>query len=155
MNFLCWFIDEWRMIWDISNIHKSHPPRHCFNISKHSSISVLFFHNFCIMFCVFFCWIFWKYLPRGRGFSRNFLPQTSGCCTVFVPTEWEFVLSKNSPGICSGGWSGLELTDTLITIDLLLKYVLALYAGFKILQSSQNKHQHVHIKVSPKILIVQ
>ena len=36
---------------------------------------------------------------------------------------------KNSPGVCPGGWSGLELTDTLITIDLLLKYVLALYAG--------------------------
>ena len=62
---------------------------------------------------------------------------------------------KKFPGDLPGGWSGLELTDTLITIDLLLKYVLALYAGFKILQSSQNTHQHVHIKVSPRILTVQ
>ena len=42
------------------DIHKSHPPRrvglfmfHCFNISKHISISVPVLHNFCLMFVFF------------------------------------------------------------------------------------------------------
>ena len=55
------------------------------------------------MFCVAFCWIL-KIIAPGSGF-----------CTFFVPGGGAFALSKNSPGFAlgGGGWSGLELTDTL------------------------------------------
>ena len=51
-----------------------------------------------------------------------FLPQGLGFRTLFVPEGWGFALSKkNSPRVCLGGWSGLELTDTLslLSIDYL------------------------------------
>ena len=72
MNFWCWFIVEWRMTWDTLNlIHKSHPPRsfdfhmfHCSNISKHISVSMLFF-IISISCFVFFCWIFKNNCPGG------------------------------------------------------------------------------------------
>ena len=63
---------------------------HCFNISKHMSISVrTVFHNFYLTFCIF-CWIYLKNC-LGVGFWHDFL---------FVQGRLE-------------GWSGLELTDTL------------------------------------------
>ena len=114
MNFLCLFIDEWRMIRDIFNIHKSHSPRSLgllyvslFNISKHISISVLFFIT-SVLFL--FCWIFEKNSPRGRVLARFFCPG--------------FALSLCPEGGGGGGGgnlpfqkiaqerSGLELTDT-------------------------------------------
>ena len=48
-------------------------------------------------------------MPRGWGFGTIFLLQGSDFHTFFVPGGGEFALLKNSPG----GWSGLELTDTL------------------------------------------
>ena len=71
------------------------------NNSKHISILVLFFITSVSCF-VFFCWIF-------ESNSTIFLPQGLRFRTFFVPAGWEFALSKNS----LGGWSGLELTDTL------------------------------------------
>ena len=55
---------------------------------------------------------FLKIIAPGWGFSTIFLPQGSGFRTLFVPGGGEFALSKNSPGLCPGGWSDLELTDT-------------------------------------------
>ena len=71
--------DEWRMISDIFNIHKSHPSRsfglymfhyfnisNCFNISKHISISVLFF-IISVSCVVFFAGVL-KIIAPGVGF---------------------------------------------------------------------------------------
>ena len=87
---------------------------HCFNVSKHISISVLFFFcNFCLMI-LFFCWIFENNCPRGWGFSTIFLSQGSGFRTVFVPRRVGNLPFQKIPwGFAWGGWSGLELTDTL------------------------------------------
>ena len=97
MNFLCWLTD-------ISNIHKSHTPRsfdfyvvHCFNISEHISISVLFFAGF------------FKIIAPGDGVS-HFL------CAWGVG-NWPF--QKFPQSLLGGGgrrWSGLELTDTLCDV---------------------------------------
>ena len=60
------------------------------NISKHFSISVLFFHNFYLMFCVF-CRIF-ETSRAGGGFR-----------TLFVPGGGEFALSKILRGLPGEG----------------------------------------------------
>ena len=78
---------------------------HCVNISKHISISVRFFIISVSCF-VFFCWIFENNCPWG---ARFFCPRGSGFRTFFVPGGWEIHPFKEFPG----GWSGLELTDTL------------------------------------------
>ena len=52
-------------------------------------------------------------MPWGWVFSTMFLPQVSGFRTFFVPGEWGIRPFKKFPGVCPGGWSGLELTDTL------------------------------------------
>ena len=108
MNFLCMFIDEWKMISDILNIHKSHPPRSfellyvlLFNISKHVSVSARLF-IISISCFVFFAGFLKIISPGGRRFGL-FLCLGSG----------EFALSKNFQGVCPGGWPGLELTDIL------------------------------------------
>ena len=123
MNFLCWLIDEWRMIRDILNIRKSHPSRsfgplyymfHCFNISRHISISVQFFIISVSSFAGFFCWIFENNCPGGGVLVRFFCPRGRDFALSLCPGGREFALSKISPGGCpGGGWSGLELTDTL------------------------------------------
>ena len=48
-------------------------------------------------------------------FGTIFLSQGSGFCTFVVPGVGQFALSKNSRGGggLPGGWSSLELTDTL------------------------------------------
>ena len=63
------------------------------------------------------------------GFSTIFLPQGSGFRTFFVLEGWGFALSKNSPGVCPEGWSGLELTDTLslLSVDYLYWPAATLY----------------------------
>ena len=84
---------------------------HCFNISKHISISLLFFITSVSCF-VFFCWIFENNCPRG-GVQDNFSAPGVGFCTFFVPKEWEIRPSKKlTRGLPRGEWSGLELTDT-------------------------------------------
>ena len=86
---------------------------HCFNISKHISISVLFFYNFCLMI-LFFAGFLKIIAPGGRGFSTIFLSQGSGFRTVFVPGRVGNLPFQKIPwGFAWGGWSGLELTDTL------------------------------------------
>ena len=74
MNFLCWLTD-------ILNIYESHTLRsfdfymfHCFNISKHISISVLFFAGFL------------KIIGPGNGVSHS------------VPRGWGIHPLKNSLG---------------------------------------------------------
>ena len=79
MNFLCWFIDEWRIICDILiSIKAAHQETlgfymfHCLNLSKHISISILFFIISVSCF-VLFCWIFERNCS-GSGFPTFFVP---------------------------------------------------------------------------------
>ena len=61
-----------------------------------------------------FCWIFENNCSRGWGFSTIFLSQGSGFRTVFVPGRVGNLPFQKIPwGFAWGGWSGLELTDTL------------------------------------------
>ena len=82
---------------------------HCFNISNHISISVLFF--IISVSCFGFCWIFESNCPGGGVSARFFCPRgqlgfrTSSLCLG----SWGIRPLKNSPG---GGWSDLELTDS-------------------------------------------
>ena len=60
---------------------------------------------------------FLKIIAPGWGFRMIFLPQGSGFRTFFVPGVGNSPFQRNSPGVCPGGgvgWSGLELTDTLM-----------------------------------------
>ena len=82
---------------------------HCFNISKHISISVLFF-IISVSCSVFFAG-FLKIIALGLGSSTIFLPQESGFRTFFVHRGWEICPLKKFPGGLPWGWSGLELTD--------------------------------------------
>ena len=88
------------------------------NISKHISISVLFFIISVSCFLCF-CWIFENHCPGGGVFARFFFPRGRDFALSLCPGGGEFALSKNSPGVCpgGGGWSGLELTDTLFDYD--------------------------------------
>ena len=65
------------------------------------------------MFCAFR-----KQLPQGWGFSTIFLSQGSRFLTFFVPRGWGICPFEKIPLECvcpgGGGWSGLELTDTLV-----------------------------------------
>ena len=58
---------------------------HCFNISKHIIISVLFFIT--SVLCCFFAGVL-KITAGGVGFLHNFLPQGLGFRTFFVPGGW-------------------------------------------------------------------
>ena len=80
---------------------------HCFNISKHISISVPFF---IISFsCVVFFTGFLKIITLGVGdLAQFFCPRGRGF-PLFLPGNGAFALSK----IPGEGWSGLELIDTL------------------------------------------
>ena len=75
---------------------------HCFNISKHIRISVLFFIISVSYFVGVFA-VFLKIIVPGWGFSTIFLPQRSGFRTFFVPRVGEFAFSKKSLGLCLGG----------------------------------------------------
>ena len=46
------------------------------------------------------------------GFWLVFIGPGSGGSELFLPGGGEFAHQKNHPGVCPGGWSGLELTDT-------------------------------------------
>ena len=127
MNFLCWFIDEWRIIWDILNIHKSHPPRSfgllyisLFYISKHISISVLFF--IISVSCFVFPWILEKKLPRGWGFSTIFLSQGGGSALSLCLGGGEFAFSKNSPGVPPRGMVRLGIDWYISPVDSKCRY---------------------------------
>ena len=66
-------------------------------ISKHISISVLFF--IISISCSVFYAGFLKIIAQGWGFSTNFLPQGSGFRTSFLPGGWGSRPVKNiSPG---------------------------------------------------------
>ena len=64
-----------------------------------------------------FCWIFEKKCPGGGVSARFFCPRGRGFALSLCPGGEELALSKNFPGVLprggGGGWSGLELTDTL------------------------------------------
>ena len=82
---------------------------HCFNISKHISISVLFFINSVPWFAGGFGWIFRKIAAKWV-FSTIYLLQGLGFLHFFVPEGWGIHPLKNPEG--GGWWLGLELTDT-------------------------------------------
>ena len=117
MNFLCWFIDEWRNDLDILNTHKSHPPRsfglfmfHCCNISKHISISVLFYIISVSCFVFFLLDCFKIIQSRGSVFAQFFCPRGRGFA-LFVPGGEEFVLSKKVPQGFARGRDGSSIGD--------------------------------------------
>ena len=82
---------------------------HCFNISKHIIISVLFFIT--SVLCCFFAGVL-KITAGGWGFCTIFCPRAWGFALSLCPGGGEFTHSKNSHG-----WSGLELIDTLRQSD--------------------------------------
>ena len=65
------------------------------------------------MFCGDFCWIFENNCP-GVGFLHDFsapgVKVSHFLCARGVENSPS---QKISPEVCPGGWSGLELTDTL------------------------------------------
>ena len=87
---------------------------HCFNIPKHISISGLFFLISVSCVVGFFCWIFENNSPAGGALALFLCPRGKGLALSLYPGGGEFALSKKFPGGWSGGWSGLELTDTLL-----------------------------------------
>ena len=65
--------------------------------------------------------------PRGGVLARFFCPRGRDFA-LFGPGDGEFAHSKNSPGFCPGvgvGWSGLELTDTLLITEKIVNYFLS------------------------------
>ena len=50
----------------------------------------------------------------GWGFSSFYRPGGRGLELSFCPRGGEFAIKKIARGFCRGGWSGLELTDTLV-----------------------------------------
>ena len=78
------------------------------------------FHNFCLIHVLlFFSAGYLKIIARGWGFNTIFLPQSSGFRTFFVPEGRGFSISKKiRRGLPGGGWSGLELTDTLSLLSI-------------------------------------
>ena len=52
--------------------------------------------------------------PGGGVLARFFCPRGGDFALSLCPGDGELALSKNSPGVGPGGWSGLELTDTLV-----------------------------------------
>ena len=51
--------------------------------------------------------------PWGGNLARVFCPRGRGLALSLCSGDGEFPLSKNSPGVCPGECSGLELTNTL------------------------------------------
>ena len=80
---------------------------HCFNISKHINISVLF-SIISISCFVSFCWIFENNCP-GVGFKHDFSATEVGVshflCARGVRNS---SFQKNSPGVCRLGGGGGE-----------------------------------------------
>ena len=75
---------------------------HCFNISKHISISVLFFITSVSCF-VFIWWIYENNCPGVEVLAQFFRPRGQGFALSLCPWGGEFALSKNTPGFCPGG----------------------------------------------------
>ena len=75
---------------------------HCFNISRHISISVLFFIISVSCFVGYFCRSFENNYPGGGVLARFFCPRGRGLA-LFCLGNGEFALSKHSPGVCPGG----------------------------------------------------
>ena len=69
-------------------------------------ISVLFFHVFLVNN--------WGKYPGGGVLARFYRPGESGFELSFCPGGGICPSKKLPRGFAGGGWSGLELTDTLI-----------------------------------------
>ena len=78
------------------------------NISKHISISVLFFIIQCPIFCVFL--LDFENNCHGGGVLARFFSPGVGISHYLCARGWGIRPFKKFPG---RGWSGLELTDTL------------------------------------------
>ena len=106
MNFLWWFGELFEIF--RTSIKATHQEAfdlcmfHCFNISKHISISVLFFIISVLCFVGIFCYIFKNNCPRGGVLARFICPKCRGFALFLCPGGGEFVLSKKSPGVCPG-----------------------------------------------------
>ena len=73
------------------------------------------FHNFCLMFCGFLAGFLKIIAPRGGVLAHFFCPRGEGFALSLCSRGWAFPFQKLFPGGLpgGGGWSGLELTDTL------------------------------------------
>ena len=60
----------------------------------------------------------WEKCPRGGVLARFYRPRGGGFELLVCPGGGEFAHQKN----CPGGWSGLELADTLQELKKLGKY---------------------------------
>ena len=54
-----------------------------------------------------------KKFPGGGVLARFFCPRGQCFALSLCPRGGDLPFQKNSPGVCPGGWSGLELTDKL------------------------------------------
>ena len=70
---------------------------HCFNISKHISISVLFFIISVSCFVVFFFWIFENNCPDDGFLARFFCPRGRGFALSLCSGDGAFGLSNKIP----------------------------------------------------------
>ena len=57
-------------------------------------------------------------MPPGWGISSFYRPGDRGFEVSFCPGGGEFAHQKNCPGVLTGGWSNLELTDTKNKIEV-------------------------------------
>ena len=55
-------------------------------------------------------------MPEGGVLARFYRPGGGGFELLSCPGGGEFAHQKNCLGFCPGGWSGLELTDTLLRL---------------------------------------
>ena len=85
---------------------------HCFKISKHISISALFFIISLSCFVGVLCCLLKNNCPGGRVFQHNLSSPGFGISHFLCAGE--SVLSKNSPQVCRGG-GGRGLFDGYIT----------------------------------------
>ena len=84
---------------------------HCFNISKHISVSVLFF-TISISYFVFLCWIFENNCPGGGVLARFFYSRDRGfalsLCLGVGDSPFEKIL-RALPRGGGGGGDGQDL----------------------------------------------
>ena len=62
---------------------------------------------------MFLWWIIEENAPGGGVLARFYRPGDWGFELFFCPGGGEFAHQKVARGFCPGGWSGLELTDSL------------------------------------------
>ena len=68
-------------------------------------------------------------MPRGGVLTRFYRPGGGGF-ELFFPEGWGIRPSKKCLGVFPGGWSGLELTDTLAFVNFITLITLRWFGQF-------------------------